>query len=33
VPISGNGFETQYAIDVTPLKLPRTVDFEAASNL
>lgn len=33
VPITGNGFESVYDINVTPLNLPKTVDFEAASNL
>lgn len=32
-PITGNGFESEYPITVTPLLLPKTVDFEAASNL
>ncbi len=32
VPISGNGFESQYDINVTSLTLPKTVDFEAPSN-
>ena len=32
VPIDGNGFEIEYPITVTPLKLPKTIDFEAPSN-
>lgn len=32
VPITGNGFESQYDIVVGLLQLPKTVDFEAASN-
>jgi hypothetical protein len=33
-PIGGDaGFESQYDITTTPLRLPKTVDFEAPSNL
>jgi len=34
VPIAGEaGFESNYPISVTPLRLPKTVDFEAPSNI
>jgi hypothetical protein len=33
-PIGGDtGFESEYLINVTPLRLPKTIDFEAPSNL